>query len=430
MAISWGSYVNNSSGNGMRVGYEFSQSPSSVGSGTSSVTVTLEIWVETKASVSDSTNNLSVSGSWSSSGDVSISHGSGGGTTKVRTLSRTVSTSYSGQVNTSFTAQLSGINAIPGTASVSGSHATAKRPPSAPKAPSNVRSTRSGTSITTSWTRNPTTGQPYDEIRFEQQINGGSWATVGTWSGTSTTHTMTGRTPNSSYRYRVRAQNSAGNSAWAYGPTLTIPPNAPAAPSNANVTRSSDTRQVVTWTRGSSTSTAPVTQQEIRRWDIARGGFITIATVNGTVTSFTDSTTATNQQYQYAIRSKNSAGTSGWAYTGYIATNPAAPTSVVAKKQGTDIVLSWSLGNVRKSDGIEIWLTRDGVDLPGAEAVILTGRPTSWTHIAPENTSTWSYRLKATETANGQETGPKVYSPYSARSNTVQLLAPPAAPTG
>lgn len=41
MAISWGSWVTNGSGNGMRVGAEFTQSPNSVGSGTSSVTVTV-----------------------------------------------------------------------------------------------------------------------------------------------------------------------------------------------------------------------------------------------------------------------------------------------------------------------------------------------------------------------------------------------------
>lgn len=429
MAISWGSWVNNTSGNGMRVGIEFTQSPSSVSSGTSSVTVTLRVYVETKASVSDSTNMLSISGDFSWSGSVSISHGSGGGTTLVRTMSRSVSTSYTSTRSTSASVSLSGINAIPGTATESASHTTAKRPVTAPKAPSSVKSTRTGTSIKTSWTRNPTTAQPYDEIRFEQQINGGSWALVGEWSGTSTTHTMTGRSPNSSYRYRVRAQNSAGNSAWAYGPTLTIPPNPPAAPSNATVTRSSDARQVVKWSRGSSPSTAPITQQVIARWEITTGSWKNIATVSGTVSSFTDSSTKANSQYRYRIQSKNSAGTSAWTYTDYIATTPAPPTAVKAQKQGEDIRLTWSLAGTPKSDGIEIWLTQDGVDLPGAQAVLLTGRPTAWTHVSPDPATTWAYRLKTTETATGNETGPKLYSGYSARSNVVQLIAPPSAPT-
>ena len=429
MAISWGSWVDNGSGNGMRVGIDFTQSPSSVSSGTSSVTVTLRVYVETRASVSDSTNSLKISGDFDWSGDVSISHGGGGGTTLVRTMSRSVSTSYTSTRSTSASVSLSGINAIPGTATESASHTTAKRPVTAPKAPSSVKSTRTGTSIKTSWVRNPTTAQPYDEIRFERQVNAGSWALVGEWGGASTSHTQTSLTPNSSYRYRVRAQNSAGNSAWAYGPTLTIPPNAPAAPSNATVTRSSDARQVVKWSRGSSPSTAPITQQVIARWEITTGSWKNIATVSGTVSSFTDSSTKANSQYRYRIQSKNSAGTSAWTYTDYIATTPAPPTAVKAQKQGEDIRLSWSLTGTPKSDGIEIWLTQDGVDLPGAQAVVLTGRPTTWTHVSPDPSTTWAYRIKATETANGAETGPKLYSGYSARSNVVQLIAPPAAPT-
>lgn len=430
MAISWGSYVNNDSGNGMRVGYEFTQSPSTVGSGTSSVTVTVRLYVETKASVFDSTNTFSWSGSFGSgSTDVDISHGSGGGVTLVRTMSRTVSTSYTGTVSSSVSLSLSGINAIPGTASESGSHTTGKRPYSAPKPLSSVNSTRSGTSIRTAWSRNPTTGQPYDNILVRRSVNGGSYTDRATLSGGATSYNDTGLTPNSSYRYAVRAENSAGNSAFAYGPTLTIPPNSPAAPSNAQVARSSDTRQVVTWTRGSSTSTAPISNQVVARWDLVSGTWKNIATLSGSVSSFTDSSTKANNQYQYRVQSKNSAGSSGWAYTSYIATTPNPPTALKAQKQGGDVLLTWSLAGTPKSDGIEIWLTQDGTDLPGAQAVILTGRPTSWRHTSPDPTKTWAYRLKTTETANGNETGPKLFSAYSARSNTVQLIAPPSAPT-
>lgn len=428
MAISWGSWVDNGSGNGMRVGIDFTQSPSSVSSGTSSVTVTLRVYVETRASVSDSTNSLKISGAFDWSGDVSISHGGGGGTTLVRTMSRSVSTSYTSTRSTSASVSLSGINAIPGTATESASHTTAKRPVTAPKAPTSVKSTRTGTSIKTSWTRNPTTAQPYNEIRFEQQINGGSWALVGEWSGTSTTHTMTGRTPNSSYRYRVRAQNSAGNSAWAYGPTLTIPPNPPAAPSNATVTRSSDTRQIIKWTRGSSPATAPVTQQVVSRWDLQGNVWKNIATVSGSVASFTDSSTKANNQYRYRVQSKNSAGTSGWAYTDYMSTTPYAPTNVKAQKQGEDIKLTWTNTTGTRITGIEVWLTEAGVDQSPVH-VLLTGSPTSWTHTSPDPTKTWQYRLKTQSGANAGDAAPNLYSGFSARSNVVQLIAPPSAPT-
>lgn len=429
MAISWGSYVNNDTNNGMRVGYEFTQSPSTVGSGTTSVTVTVKLYVETKAPVSDSTNTFSWSGSFGSgSTAVNISHGTGGGVTLVRTMSRTVSTSYSGTVSSSVSASLNGINAIPGTCSVSGSHSTAKRPFTDPKPVSSVNSVRTGTAIKTSWTRNPTTGQPYDSILVRRSVNGATYTDEATLSGGSTSYNDTGLTPNSSYRYAVRAQNSAGNSAFSYGPTLTIPPNVPAAPSNAQVARSSDTRQVVSWTRGSSTSTAPITQQVVSRKDFPTGVWKNIATLSGTATSFTDSSTQANCQYQYRVQSKNASGTSAWAYTDYVSTTPNPPTNVKAQKQGGDIKLTWTNTTGTRVTAIEVWTTADGVD-QSPVFLRIDGQPTSWTHTAPDPSKTWSYRLKTQSGADSNDVAPNLYSVFSVRSNTVQLIAPPNAPS-
>lgn len=334
MAISWGSEVRNSSGNGMRVGYEFSQSPSSVGTGTSSVTVTLKVYVWTRASVSDSTNTLSVSGNFSWSGDVNISHGGGGGTTLVRTLTRTVSPSYAGTVKSSVSISLTGINAIPGTARASGAWNTQKRPISVP-----------------------------------------------------------------------------------------------AAPSNAQVARSSDTRHVVSWTPAASPAGAPVQEQVIARWDIVSGTYRNIATVSGGAASYTDSSTVANQQYQYRVQSKNTAGTSAWEYTPYIATTPATPTGLKAQRQGSDVKLTWSLTDTRKHQGVEVWLTADGTDEPARHLLFPAGT-TSWVHASPDPTKTWSYRLKTgVWPVASNETGPSLWSVFSSRSNVVQLLAPPNAPT-
>lgn len=428
MAISWGSWVDNGSGNGMRVGIDFTQSPSSVSSGTSSVTVTLRVYVETRASVSDSTNTLKISGDFDWSGDVSISHGGGGGTTLVRAMSRSVSTSYSGTRSTSASVSLTGINAIPGTATESASHTTAKRPVTAPKAVSNLKATRSGTSIKLAWSRNPTTGQPYDRIRVRCSTNGGDYVDVATLSGGATSYTHASRTPGQRYRYAVRAENDAGNSAWVYSPVTDIPPNPPAAPSNATVTRSSDSRQVVKWSRGSSPSTAPITQQVIARWEYATGAWKNIATVSGSVTSFTDSSTKANAQYRYRVQSKNTSGTSSWAYTDYVSTTPKPPTTIVAQKRGEDIKVTWTNTTGTRITGIEIWLTEAGVDQSPVH-LQLTGAPTSWTHISPDPTKTWQYRLKTQSGADTNDVAPNLYSGFSTRSNIVQLIAPPAAPT-
>ena len=269
MAISWGSYVNNSTGNGMRVGIEFTQSPASVGSGTSSVTVTARVYVETRAAVVDSTNTLSWSGSFGSgSANVAINHGSGGGQTLVRTMSRTVSTSYSGAVSSSLSASITGINAIPGTASESAAHSTARRPYKAPSAPSGVSLSLSGDHGIVRWTRRPSTAAPYESIELNYSADGGaSWNPSVTLSGTATSHTTGTFGRNQTFQYRARARNSAGVSAWAYSNKVTTPPNPPAAPSNAVVTRTNDSRHVITWTRGSSTAAAPIDCQVARTWE-------------------------------------------------------------------------------------------------------------------------------------------------------------------
>lgn len=434
MAITWGTQINSGSGNGMRLGYEFTQSPSSVGAGTGSVSVTVRLYLWTEFSASDSMNTLSWSGSFGSGSDsVSISHGGSGGQTLVRTMSRTVNTSFNGSVASSISASFTGLNAVPGTATVSGTHNTAQRPFSAPKALTNLTSSRgSNNSITTTWKNNPTTGQPYTSILVRRSVNGGDYTDEATLSGGATSYTQSGLTPNRTVRYAMRAQNSAGNSVFAYGPTLTIPANNPATPTNAQVTRTSDTSHTVSWTNVSPTSsTAPYEKIQIQRWTLTGDAFVTVATITGAPTSYVDRTTVPNQQYRYRVIAHNSGGASGEAYTDYISTTPGAPgTPKATKNSAGDITVTWSLAGVTKNTNVEVWLTEAGADQP-ARHVLLPANTTSWTHVNPLTTSTWAYRIKAVNAPVAtNETGVTLFSAFSARSNTVQLLTNPLAPTG
>lgn len=335
MAITWGTEVKNSTGNGMRVGYEFSQSPSSVGAGTSSVTVTCRVYVWTRHSVYDSNNSYSVSGSFSGSGDVGISHGNSGGTTLIRTFTRTVSPSYSGTVSSSVSVSLSGVAPFGSSAArVSGSWNTGKRPISIPD-----------------------------------------------------------------------------------------------APSNANVSRSSDSRQNVSWTRNSPTSASqPYQSQELQRWNLADGVWRTIANLPASSSSYADSSTRVNTQYRYRIRSKNSAGASSFAYTDYVATTPHSPGTPKAVKSGGHIKLSWSNALVGSPiTSTEVWTYENGVQ--AASANILAGAPTTWTHTSPDPGSTWAYKLKVRTGEDSNDAAPLLWSALSGQSNIAQLLTNPAAPT-
>lgn len=325
MAITWGSEVKDGT-NGMRLGYEFSQSPSTVGTGTSSVTVTLKVYFWSRYSVSDSTNSYSITGDFSGSGSASISHGGSGGTTLIRTLTRAVTPSYSATVRSDFDASITGINAIPGTARTGGAWYTAKRP-------------------------------------------------------------------------IVSPDNHASITA----------------------TRSSDTRQNVSWVRTNPTDASkPYQTQELRRWDIDSGDYKTIANLSGSATSYVDSSTKANSRYRYAIRAKNTAGSSSFVYSNYLSTTQAAPTSVKATKIGGDIRITW-VAQHTSATAYEIWHAADGV-WGGSPLATFSGAST-YTHSSPSPSQTHAYRLRV------KSDEPNLTGAYSSTSNTVQLLTNPAAPS-
>lgn len=323
----WTSY--SGSGNRMRLESQIDQSPSSVGSGTSSVSLRLRIWVRVRYTAFDSSNTFKVSGSWPSRNtSVSISLGSHGQRALLYDETITVSTSYAGSVSRSFSSTLSGINAAPGTASLSWSYSVGRRPYSSPNAPTGVSASRSSDSrVNVSWSRNATTARPYTYQRVQKSTytgtEWGNWGTSGKLSSGATSYTSTSIAPNNAYRFRVIAYNSAGS------------------------------------------------------------------------------------------------GTS--SVSGTIRTTPAAPTSVRAKKlSGGDIRVSWSREHPFGSTHYLV----EGRAGSGSWTQLGTASGESFTHVDPDPSSPWSYRVRARVTAPQTLTGP-----YSAASNTVQLLAAPNAPT-
>lgn len=117
MAINWGSVYGSSSGGQMRLGYSFSQSPTSLTPTTSSVVVTLKVYVWSKWSCTDNNNTFSVSGSFTrSANDVSISCSSNSSWSTSNqkllcTLQKTVS-SLTSDTTLTFSANLHGVEAI------------------------------------------------------------------------------------------------------------------------------------------------------------------------------------------------------------------------------------------------------------------------------------------------------------------------------
>lgn len=316
----------------MRLGRELTVSPSSPTASTTSVTVTLRLYVGTRYSVSDSNNSYSVTGGFSASGSKSFSHGSSSSwssanVTLIGTWSKTVPLSYSSRETVSFSATLSGVEATPGTARISGSVTVPLRPVSSA-----------------------------------------------------------------------------------------------AAPTNVNVVRSSDARHTVSWTRQATTA-APYDRIEVQRWDSVAAAFKTIATISGTATSFVDTSTVANRRYRYAIRGTNAWGKGAYGYSVFFNTSPSAPQSPIATKTGQDIQVRWS----RTAYTAAHYEVQDYADGTAQTPTVLTGE-NAWGHlfVNPDASRTHAYRVRARYVDPVLGT---LYSAWSPLSATVQLQAPPAAPT-
>lgn len=402
------------------------QSPGSVSAGTSKVTVTAKVYVRTAGAVNYNGAKLSLSGSWSGTYSFNVSHGSSGGRSLVRTVTRTVSPSYTGTTSSSLTASVSSLWNF-ATASHSRSVSTGRRPYSRPATPSNVTvSQPSAGQFRVTWKRNATTGAPYSNVYVERSRNGGSWSQVAKLSGGATSYTDTSTAANSTYRYRVRAQNSAGYSGYGTTGTSSTKPDAPATPTGASVTRSSDTRQIIRWTN-KPTAAAPYASVLVER-SRNGGAWGQIATVKGDASSYTDAGTRYNDYYRYRVRARNAGGFSGYATTGQVTTTPAKPPAPKATKRGATIVVDTGTNLPRATNRIEIFDSVNGAApvLVGAVAA-KTGVNTRWTHQNPDTTKTHAYTVRSRGGSTSDAAG-YIWGPQSDRSNTVQLLTAPAAP--
>jgi chitodextrinase len=181
-------------------------------------------------------------------------------------------------------------------------------PPGTPGTPtaSNVTSS----SVTLNWSASSGTVSNY-QIERATGATSTNFSQVGT--STSTSFTNSGLAANTTYRYRVRATNSAGTSGYSAITNVTTqsgqttqPPGTPGTPTASNVTSSAAT---LSWSASSGT----VSNYQIER---ATGATSTSFSQVGTSTStsFTNTGLAANTTYRYRVRATNSAGTS--AYSG------------------------------------------------------------------------------------------------------------------
>lgn len=188
--------------------------------------------------------------------------------------------------------------------------------------------------------------------------------------------------------------------------SVSVPARYARTPTNLTATRVTDSQINLAWTRNSNTSSSVIQRSTDGTTWVEHG-----RTVLNTV-SYTDTTALPNQRYYYRVASIGGSGQSHWsAISAATYTTPAPVGAVAAAKSGSDIQIS-ATGLPPYATGYEIW---DNDEL-------LNGAVTSFpfNHVSPSASVAHTYTVYA---KNG------ALKSAGTVSNTVQLIAPPLAPS-
>ncbi len=298
----------------------------------------------------------------------------------------------------------------------------------APTAPSNLVATAASmTQINLSWTA-ATDNVAVTSYLVERCAGAGcsNFAQIGTSS--ATTLSSTGLLPSTSYSYRVRASDAAGNlSPYAGTATATTlsDTQAPTAPANLTATPTSATQINLAWT--AATDNVGVTSYLIERCQGAGcSNFAQIAT--GSATSFIDTGLTASTSYSYRARATDAAGNLG-AYsntatgsTPFVDTAPpSAPSNLAATaSSSSQIGLTWTAA----TDNVAVtsYLVERCVGSGCSTFVqIGTTAATSFSDAGLTASTSYAYRVRATDGANN-------LGPYSGTASATTPAAPPPPP--
>jgi len=181
----------------------------------------------------------------------------------------------------------------------------------------------SSSQISLSWTD---TGTAESSFKIERAPSTtGAWVQIATTSTNVSTYLNTGLAASTTYYYRVRAANTAGNSAYsnmASAKTLSAASgSAPVAPSNLTATAISSSQINLGWTDNASNETG----FKVERGPSSTGPWTQIGNAGAGASSFPDTSVAASTTYAYRVRATNAAGDSAYSNTS-TATSQAAAT--------------------------------------------------------------------------------------------------------
>lgn len=317
--MGWGAWERN-----CRLGVDLTAS-----GGGASRTVTATFYFDSTVRVTDTTNTLSWNGARSGSKTPGMSR-DGAGVAQIHQISWTEDLVYGSGRSISLSSWMKLIEYVPdGRLDCWGSVDLPARPYELPNQPPSVSVTRvSDTQHNVSWTTN-WTGEdgprPWHIVDVERWDNvSNTWIRIANVAWDVTSFSDTSTQPDRVYRYRVRANNSAGSSAWTEG-TPTDSFTTPAAHTNL-LWKKDGADVVLEWTK---TSTLAV-QTEIQESTNGGSTWTTVATVPAGTSTWRHSSPSTLVTHRYQIRPVVGGRTGAWTVSTVVQllTAPAAPSNL------------------------------------------------------------------------------------------------------
>ncbi|MFA5794913.1 MAG: fibronectin type III domain-containing protein [Candidatus Brocadiia bacterium] len=290
--------------------------------------------------------------------------------------------------------------------------------PTLPGAPTSLISTAVTSSrVNLNWTDH---ANNEDGFKIDRKVVSGSYTQIATVGSSATSYIDTDVLASTTYYYRVRSYNSAGDSDYSNEANTTTPtPTIPNAPTSLASTTIASFRIDLSWVENSLNEDG----YKIERKTGVAGSYQQIGVA--TTATYIDAELFGNTTYYYRIRAYNTAGDSAYSNETYAttpaATVPNAPTSLVATIiTSFRIDLTWT-DNANNESGFKIERSPDG---------------TTYTLMANVNTNVRSYSDTSLNYSTAYYYRVLAYNEAgdSAYSNVVNGTTPaptiPNAPTG
>lgn len=287
--------------------------------------------------------------------------------------------------------------------------------PTTPAAPTALNAvTFSFNQINLSWTDN---ANNEDGFKVERCAGAGctSFGEIAQLGANVNTFNNSGLASSTTYRFRVRAYNAAGNSGYSNTSEATTSGSSSTfgAPSDLVALARSDQQIDLTWQDNSTTETGFRVYRSSDNLTFSK-----IATLDANVTTFINTGRLSSTTYYYKVMAFNGSASTAYSNTASATTladatvRPAAPSGLAATAlSSTQIKLTWT-DNANNETGFRVYRSLDGVTFAEVIKINLVN-VTTFTDTGLTSNTTYYYRVRSYNDAGN-----------SAYSNIVNLRTP------